>query len=100
MEKGGHLDWHNHPSGWVSGVLYFSVPTKSGDEANIEFALHGDKIPILRPDHQRQQYPIAEGNFIFFPSSLYHRTVPFYTGDTRFCVAFDVVADESGANSI
>jgi len=97
MEKGGHLDWHNHPSGWLSGVLYFDVPTKSGDEANIEFALHGDKLPIHRPDHQREQYPIAEGNFIFFPSSLYHRTVPFYTGDTRFCVAFDVVADETVA---
>ncbi len=100
MEKGGHLDWHNHPSGWLSGVLYFNVPAKSGDEANIEFALHGDELPIHRPDHQRQQYPIAEGNFIFFPSSLYHRTIPFYTGDTRFCVAFDVVADEIGANSI
>ena len=100
MEKGGHLDWHNHPTAWLSGAVYFNVPPKSGDEANIEFALHCDKFPNHRPDHQRQQYPIAEGNFIFFPSSLYHRTVPFYTGDTRFCVAFDVVPDKTGANSI
>jgi tetratricopeptide (TPR) repeat protein len=98
MEKGGHLDWHNHPSGWLSGVLYFNVPTKSADEANIEFALHGDKLPIHRSGQPRQKYPIAEGNFIFFPSSLFHRTVPFYAGDTRFCVAFDVAADQICAN--
>jgi hypothetical protein len=30
------------------------------------------------------------GEVIFFPSSVFHRTIPFQSDEERICIAFDV----------
>ncbi len=92
LKKEGYNISHIHPSGWVSGVVYLKVPKDiKKDEAGIEFSLYGDdfvknKIPtltkILKPE---------VGDLIMFPSSLYHKTIPFNSNEERMCVAFDLM---------
>ena len=94
MERGGFLKPHNHPSGWLSGVLYIKIPEKRNEEANIEFGLHGKDLPILNQEYPKMIYPVLEGDLIMFPSSLFHRTLPFQNGDERICVAFDLMPSE------
>tara|TARA_B110000305_G_scaffold32642_1_gene31776 strand:+ start:227 stop:376 length:150 start_codon:yes stop_codon:yes gene_type:complete len=31
-----------------------------------------------------------EGDVIFFPSSVFHRTIPFESDEERICIAFDL----------
>ncbi len=90
MEQGGHLTLHNHPTGWLSGVIYLELPSRKGDEANIEFGLHGNNLPILNQDYPKKTCRVTEGDLIMFPSSLFHRTLPFRSQQSRLCVAFDV----------
>ena len=90
MEQGGYLKPHNHPTGWLSGVIYLKMPTEKGNEANIEFGLHGKDFPILNHDYPRKTYQVTEGDLVLFPSSLFHRTIPFTSDEDRLCIAFDV----------
>lgn len=94
MEKGGELSWHHHPSGWLSGSFYIDVPTAKGDEAAIEFALHGNDLPTIRQDRPTKLCNVSAGDLVLFPSSLFHRTVAFSTDETRLCVAFDLMPIE------
>ncbi len=90
MEQGGHLTLHNHPTGWLSGVIYLDMPTRKGNEANIEFGLHGNNLPILNLDYPKKTYQVMEGDLVMFPSSLFHRTVPFHSKQNRLCISFDL----------
>ena len=36
------------------------------------------------------QEEIEEGDILLFPSSLFHRTIPFETDEDRICIAFDI----------
>ncbi len=90
MEQGGHLTMHNHPAGWLSGVIYLEMPNRSGDEANIEFGLHGNNLPIVDHNYPKKVYQVTEGDLILFPSSLFHRTLPFHSKGNRLCVSFDL----------
>ena len=96
MERGGFLKPHNHPSGWLSGVLYIKVPTRRNEEANIEFGLHGKDLPILNQEYPKIIYPVVEGDLIMFPSSLFHRTIPFTSNEERLCIAFDLLPSTTG----
>ena len=90
MEKGGLLKSHNHTTGWLSGVFYLKMPSTRSDEGSIEFSLHGEDFTILDPDYPRDLYKVKEGDLILFPSSLFHRTIPFYSDEERLCIAFDL----------
>ena len=90
MEQGGHLKPHNHPTGWLSGVLYLVVPERKADEGNIEFGLHGNNFPVLDAGYPKEVYQVEEGGLILFPSSLFHRTIPFQSDSKRLCIAFDL----------
>ena len=35
-------------------------------------------------------YPVKVGDVVFFPSSVFHRTIPFSSNEERICIAFDV----------
>ena len=92
LQKQGYNITHIHPSGWISGVFYLQIPKDiKKDEAGIEFSLHGDDYYILN----KQTIPIKrfqpkKGDIIFFPSSLFHRTIPFSSDEERICIAFDL----------
>ena len=101
MQQGGHLSAHIHEIGWLSGAVYLAMPTSVVDstEGAFEYGTHGDEYPILLPKTQKD-FPVAQimprvGDIILFPSSLFHRTIPFYTSplnanESRICIAFDL----------
>lgn len=100
LSTGGYQSPHIHPEGWVSGVLYLQIPplpqgsegTERSEEGAIEFTLQGDCHPNLKTseDSYRRHSPKA-GDIVLFPSSLFHRTIPFSNPETRICIAFDMV---------
>ena len=90
MEKGGHLAPHNHPRGWLSGVIYLKMPAREANEGSIEFSLHGNNFPVLDSEYPKKLYRVMEGDLVMFPSSLFHRTMPFYSDETRLSISFDL----------
>lgn len=89
--KNGHQQSHNHPSGWLSGVIYLkTVDGTDADEGAIELSLQGHDLPILDDDYPRKIHQPKRGDIIFFPSSLYHKTIPFSEDTDRCVIAFDL----------
>lgn len=86
---------HIHPSAWLSGVYYVSVPKVFAEADNaqagwIEFGrppihFHCKADPIvkrIRPE---------AGLMLLFPSYFYHGTVPFDYDAQRISIAFDIL---------
>ena len=92
MSSGGHLTSHIHETGWLSGVLYLAIPPREADstEGCIEFSMHGDNYPQRHDNFPAMVKQPAVGDIILFPSSLFHRTIPFNSSSERICVAFDI----------
>ncbi len=94
LSDGGHQHPHIHVGGWLSGVYYVALPPTMGDgkttkDGWIEF---GHPPPDFEANFEPQPlaYEPKEGDAFFFPSYVFHRTLPF-TGDTqRISLAFDV----------
>ena len=90
LKKQGYQTAHIHPGGWLSGVIYLKVvPTLQKDEGAIEFSLNGENYSNLNSP-QLTHKPEA-GDIVLFPSSLYHRTIPFTTDTERIVIAFDLM---------
>ena len=96
MQQGGHLSAHIHELGWISGAVYLAMPTpKAGSvEGAFEYGTHGDDYPI-NPPKNHTSFPVANvmpkvGDIVLFPSSLFHRTIPFNSFEERICIAFDL----------
>jgi hypothetical protein len=87
----GYQAVHNHPEGWLSGVFYLRLPSGSiRSEGAIEFSLKKNRYPIISEDNPKQLHVPKLGQLVLFPSSLFHRTVPFRSDQERLCIAFDV----------
>lgn len=94
LSDGGHQHPHIHVGGWLSGVYYVALPPTMGDgektkDGWIEF---GHPPPDFDANFEPQPlaYEPREGDAFFFPSYVFHRTLPF-SGDTqRISLAFDV----------
>jgi uncharacterized protein (TIGR02466 family) len=94
MRQGGNLSAHIHEIGWISGAVYLAIPTSDGIEAAFEYGIHGDDYPI-QPTKAVSDLPLAStmprvGDIVLFPSSLFHRTIPFTANEERICIAFDL----------
>ncbi len=91
MKQGGYLTSHIHEEGWISGCVYLQLPDKqSGHEGSFEYGTDGDDYPRLHDGFPSQIVDQAVGDLVLFPSSLFHRTLPFYSDQERVCVAFDI----------
>jgi uncharacterized protein (TIGR02466 family) len=92
MQQGGHLTSHIHEDGWVSGALYLSLPKdkKHEHEGSIELSTHGDNYPKKHDDFPTKTVAPAVGDIVMFPSSVFHRTIPFTSDEERICIAFDL----------
>ena len=93
MKTGGYLSAHNHPEGWISGALYLAIPKENGEdgqEGAIELSSDGDEYPRLHDEFEKKVILPNVGDVIFFPSSVFHRTIPFHSNEERICIAFDV----------
>jgi uncharacterized protein (TIGR02466 family) len=94
MQRGGHLTAHIHEIGWISGAVYLSMPSRAGMEGAFEYGIHGDNYPI-QPPKSALDFPTEcilpnVGDIVLFPSSLFHRTIPFNADEKRICIAFDL----------
>jgi len=91
LVKNGYQEPHNHPSGWLSGVVYLkTVDDADNDEGAIELGLHGHSLPILHENFARIVHRPKKGDIILFPSSVFHRTIPFSEDTDRCVMAFDL----------
>jgi uncharacterized protein (TIGR02466 family) len=95
MRQGGHLTSHIHETGWLSGVVYLAIPQRAAgsEDGCIEFSTDGDGYPRRHADFPRQVIAPRVGDVLLFPSSLFHRTLPFSADEERVCVAFDLAPD-------
>ena len=90
LKKQGHQSAHIHPSGWLSGVIYLkTVPHLSKNEGAIEFSLNG--VNYFHKDSPSKIFLPNDGDIIFFPSSLHHKTIPFSANEDRIIVSFDLI---------
>lgn len=95
---GGYQETHIHANAWVSGVFYLeTIKDPIENEGAIEFCLHGYDFPVLK-DYPRQRYQPEPGDIITFPASLFHRTIPIVSKQTRRVVAFDLIPSGSDAD--
>jgi Flp pilus assembly protein TadD len=97
----GHQSPHFHPSGWLSGVYYVSLPnTISEDDQSkagwLEYGKPKDHFGLTAAPLTSTVQP-EEGLMVLFPSYFYHRTIPFDinagpdNNQTRISFAFDAV---------
>lgn len=86
--SGHHVD-HVHPAGWISSAFYVSVPppdprpTRDGWLVLGQAPSLGLDLPVLREIQPKV------GRLVLFPSTLWHRTIPFPAGE-RMSIAFDI----------
>ena len=91
MLKNGYQTSHIHPSGWLSGVIYLKTMALNNNEGAIEFGLHGYDLPVIDKDYPRKIHRPKIGDIALFPSSLFHRTIPFSSDSERCVIAFDLM---------
>lgn len=91
MQSGGHLNAHIHEIGWISGAVYLAMPESEHPLAGaFEYGTHGDDFPQRHDQFPTQTIKPKVGDIVLFPSSLFHRTIPFESTQERICVAFDL----------
>lgn len=92
MQQGGHLTSHIHELGWLSGAVYLSMPKNklSEEEGRFAFGTHGDDYPQKHDNFPEKSILPNVGDIVLFPSSLFHRTIPFSADEERICIAFDL----------
>ncbi|HSI22508.1 MAG TPA: tetratricopeptide repeat protein [Methylophilaceae bacterium] len=96
MRRGGHLTSHIHEEGWISGAVYLAMPKETdGTAGSFSFGTDGDDYPRKRDDFAVRSILPNVGDIILFPSSLFHRTIPFDSNEDRICVAFDIKPKET-----
>jgi len=92
LRRAGYVDRHIHEVGWISGAVYLVLPKDRKDplEGCFEYGLHGDNYPQKHNDFPVGVASPNVGDIVLFPSSLFHRTIPFNSNEERICIAFDL----------
>lgn len=94
LKEEGIQKSHNHNSGWLSGVLYLDIPKEINPyEGSIEFSLHGYDFPIINNNIPKKTIKVSNNMLLLFPSSLYHKTIPFSSKNDRVSMAFDLIRE-------
>lgn len=91
LVKSGYQNPHIHPGGWLSGIVYLKTLDLDSDEGAIEFSLHGADLPIIDASYPRVVHRPKRGEIVLFPSSLFHRTIPYNQETDRCVIAFDLL---------
>jgi tetratricopeptide (TPR) repeat protein len=93
LREGGYHTDHIHHEGWISGCYYVETPPCLEDEAAKtgwikfgEFKMAAG--PTLAWDKAVRPHP---GLVVFFPSYMWHGTIPITGSDPRLTVAFDII---------
>ena len=92
MQSGGKVDSHMHESSWISGGIYINVPPKSKpNSGSLVLCLNDKQTDLGVAKGQESIIDVVTGSLCFFPSSLYHYTIPFEEEESRIMLAFDVI---------
>lgn len=92
-EKESYHFSHNHHSAWVSGVFYIDVPdTQDHLGGSIIFSPNGYDYPVKKKSDDLIIKP-ESGEIIFFPSHLFHKTLPTESESSRICLPFNIFLD-------
>ncbi len=91
LAGGGHHTNHVHPGGMLSSAFYVALPPTTGQSQAQAGWLQLVQPPLelglgLEPFRYVEPVP---GKLVLFPSTMWHGTVPFDSGE-RLTVAFDV----------
>jgi Flp pilus assembly protein TadD len=94
LRAGGRHPTHTHEGGWLSGCYYVRTPSvMSKDDAGragwIEFGRPDCTLPKGFEPPISAETP-EPGLAVFFPSYLFHGTIPFEGDEERIGIAFDV----------
>jgi hypothetical protein len=92
LRDGGFHTSHIHPAGWLSSAFYVSLPESKqlGNEHDgwLQFGSPPAELGLDVPPFRLVE-PKA-GHLVLFPSTTWHDTLPFRTGE-RLTIAFDLV---------
>jgi hypothetical protein len=88
LTDGGFHVAHIHPRGVISSACYLVVPPIGDEEGHLEIG--GPPPELGLPLAPLASFAPLPGRMILFPSTLFHGTRPFPTGE-RLTAAFDVV---------
>ena len=92
LVRNGHQKSHIHPGGWLRGVIYLkTIEAEKANEGAIEVSLHGYDLPILKKCYPKRIHRPKKGDILLFPSSLFHKTIPFTKDTDRCVIAFDLI---------
>jgi tetratricopeptide (TPR) repeat protein len=91
--ESGYQGGHIHPTGWVTCVIYLSMPknVSNPSEGGIKFTLKNDDYPEILTDVPSLFHVPVNGQIVLFPSSLYHYTIPVTSGEERLMIASDLL---------
>ena len=94
LESGDYQSNHIHNLGWMSGVYYVDPPEfkneNSINEGYIEFNRAGYDLPHFGEDKDIELIKPENGMIIFFPSYVWHGTIPFTENKSRVSISFDI----------
>lgn len=90
LKSEGFHKSHFHPQGWLSGVCYIDLPAEINEQGQgwLRFGK-----PEIENDSFEGDYLVkpAIGRVVFFPSYMWHGTLPFKSSTRRLTVAFDII---------
>ncbi|WP_285763908.1 putative 2OG-Fe(II) oxygenase [Biformimicrobium ophioploci] len=90
-EQGYHAS-HIHPMGWVSAVLYVSLPDLDAcgsQQGWLKLGQPNLSGPITERLPPRRHVKPQRGKLVIFPSYMWHGTEPFDAQARRITIAFD-----------
>jgi tetratricopeptide (TPR) repeat protein len=88
LREGGYHTDHIHHEGWISGSYYVDTPPCLADEANKPGWIKFGEFMTLPWEKAVRPRP---GLVVFFPSYMWHGTIPTTGAETRMTVAFDII---------
>ena len=93
LEPGDFQANHIHDKGWMSGVYYLDEPRIEPNKEHagwIEFNRAGYNLPHFAGDKGIELIRPKAGMFIFFPSYIWHGTIPYSQKYSRISISFDI----------
>ena len=89
-DAGFHTD-HVHSEGWLSSAFYIALPQQddAGREREEGWLTLGTSRELVPPLAPLQSIEPKIGRLVLFPSTMWHGTRPFPSGE-RMTVAFDI----------
>lgn len=88
LEGQGFHRVHHHPQGWFSAVFYVAVPD-SLEQREGQLVLGGSPQELGLDLEPFQYVEPRAGRLVIFPSTLWHATEPFRSGE-RMTISFDL----------